>query len=207
MPQHPTIAGCHFYELDFAYDNGEPRPAPCAICGARIIDVCEIDVEAYRDHYPADDDDSDPRQDAIAHLMRSTASPEWVRQATPQLHDGFVIFHGNLTCRHQGMILANSQITGIHGRVYVDNRTLSPQRSQQLSNHSPSGFSWGYGGSGPAQLALAILLEAGASDREAIRFHQDFKWAHIATLPQDGFQMPAAVVHGWLELARNQSRE
>ena len=26
-----------------------------------------------------------------------------------------------------------------------------------LANHSPTGFSWGYGGSGPAQLALAIL--------------------------------------------------
>ena len=26
-----------------------------------------------------------------------------------------------------------------------------------LFNHSPTGFSWGYGGSGPAQLALARL--------------------------------------------------
>ncbi|HXR05085.1 MAG TPA: DUF6166 domain-containing protein [Verrucomicrobiae bacterium] len=28
-----------------------------------------------------------------------------------------------------------------------------------LYNHSPTGFEWGYGGSGPAQLALAILAD------------------------------------------------
>ena len=28
-----------------------------------------------------------------------------------------------------------------------------------LRNHSPTGFSWGYGGSGPAQLALAICAD------------------------------------------------
>lgn len=34
-------------------------------------------------------------------------------------------------------------------------RDLPPRLD--LFNHSPSGFSWGYSGSGPAQLALAIL--------------------------------------------------
>ncbi len=29
----------------------------------------------------------------------------------------------------------------------------------EIWNHSPSGFEWGYGGSGPAQLALAILAD------------------------------------------------
>ena len=36
---------------------------------------------------------------------------------------------------------------------------LIPERSLELVNHSPSGFEWGYGGSGPAQLALAFLLD------------------------------------------------
>lgn len=31
--------------------------------------------------------------------------------------------------------------------------------SLRLRNHSPTGFEWGYMGSGPAQLALAILLD------------------------------------------------
>jgi hypothetical protein len=29
-----------------------------------------------------------------------------------------------------------------------------------LDNHSPTGFEWGYRGSGPAQLALALLADA-----------------------------------------------
>lgn len=37
---------------------------------------------------------------------------------------------------------------------------LDPHFSQQFRNHSPDGFEWGYGGSGPAQLALGILLHA-----------------------------------------------
>lgn len=30
---------------------------------------------------------------------------------------------------------------------------------QEIRNHSPDGFNWGYAGSGPAQLALAILAD------------------------------------------------
>jgi Family of unknown function (DUF6166) len=37
--------------------------------------------------------------------------------------------------------------------VTVDGRRLNPRLD--LWNHSPTGFEWGYGGSGPAQLALA----------------------------------------------------
>jgi hypothetical protein len=68
--------------------------------------------------------------------------------------------------------------------VYLDGRLLTPMRSQAVWNHSPDGFNWGYGGSGPAQLALAILLAAGLDDQRAMRLHQRFKWAVIANLPQ-----------------------
>jgi len=44
-----------------------------------------------------------------------------------------------------------------------------------LDNHSPTGFEWGYPGSGPAQLALAILADALGNDRRAVRLHQPFK--------------------------------
>jgi hypothetical protein len=59
--------------------------------------------------------------------------------------------------------------------VRVDGFVLSPRRSQHLLNHSPDGFSWGYAGSGPAQLALAILLYAGLTDARAVHLHQVFK--------------------------------
>jgi hypothetical protein len=38
-----------------------------------------------------------------------------------------------------------------------------------LFNHSPAGFDWGYGGSGPAQLALAMLADALVHDAETLR--------------------------------------
>jgi len=68
--------------------------------------------------------------------------------------------------------------------VSIDGVRLSPARSQRVWNHSPDGFEWGYGGSGPAQLALAILLEAGLSDDEAVRLHQRFKFAFVAGWPR-----------------------
>src|SRR5215472_17163011 len=54
-----------------------------------------------------------------------------------------------------------------------------------LDNHSPTGFEWGYGGSGPAQLALAILADALQDDKRAVRLHQQFKFKVIASLPRD----------------------
>ena len=57
---------------------------------------------------------------------------------------------------------------------------LFPEPSQQVYNHSPGGFSWGYHGSGPAQLALALLLDCGVDEKWAARHHQDFKLAFIA---------------------------
>jgi hypothetical protein len=53
-----------------------------------------------------------------------------------------------------------------------------------LDNHSPTGFEWGYGGSGPAQLALALLAHALDDDELALRLHQRFKWKAIAPIPQ-----------------------
>jgi len=54
-----------------------------------------------------------------------------------------------------------------------------------LWNHSPTGLNWGYGGSGPAQCALAILADHLDDEQQAIRLHQQFKWAVIASLPID----------------------
>lgn len=68
--------------------------------------------------------------------------------------------------------------------VYLNGKLLLPNKSQKIRNHSPDGFNWGYGGSGPAQLALAICLETMGKDVD----YQSFKWDHIATLPQEDFE-------------------
>jgi hypothetical protein len=51
-----------------------------------------------------------------------------------------------------------------------------------LRAHSPSGFEWGYGGSGPAQLALALLADALGDVELAQEHYQNFKWAVVSRL-------------------------
>jgi hypothetical protein len=93
-------------------------------------------------------------------------------------------------------------IKGVFGEwfdaVFVDGERLSPARSQRVVNHSPDGFAWGYGGSGPAQLALALLLEAGLDDVTAQRLHQDLKWDLVAVQPQDADFEVDFDMDGWV---------
>lgn len=64
--------------------------------------------------------------------------------------------------------------------VFADGCPLDPRLD--LARKSPSGFEWGYGGSGPGQLALAILADLLQDDAEALALFQDFKWRVIANL-------------------------
>ena len=65
--------------------------------------------------------------------------------------------------------------------VIVNGCRLDPRFD--LWNHSPTGFEWGYGGSGPAQLALALLADHLDNDDEAVVLHQYFKRAVVEKLP------------------------
>jgi hypothetical protein len=71
---------------------------------------------------------------------------------------------------------------GYAALVTVNGRPLNPRLD--LWNHSPSGFEWGYCGSGPAQLALALLADHLADDRQALDLYQRFKWAVVTELPR-----------------------
>jgi hypothetical protein len=62
-----------------------------------------------------------------------------------------------------------------------------------LENHSPTGFAWGYGGSGPAQLALALIAHATGDDQLAVKLHQQFKWKLINKLRGDWSMTDAMV--------------
>jgi len=66
------------------------------------------------------------------------------------------------------------------GIVPLDSRT-------DLRNHSPCGPNWGYGGSGPAQLALALAADALADDEQALAIYQRLKRRLVTNLPQRGF--------------------
>jgi hypothetical protein len=66
--------------------------------------------------------------------------------------------------------------------VTADGKNLDPRHD--LRNHSPDGFSWGYEGSGPSQLALAILAHH-YDDDFAQENYQHFKRDIIAGIPQN----------------------
>jgi hypothetical protein len=65
-----------------------------------------------------------------------------------------------------------------------------------LRNHSPSGFEWGYGGSGAAQLALAILSDAVGAEK-ALSCYQRFKFQVKARLPRDQWELSREDVLAW----------
>jgi len=77
-----------------------------------------------------------------------------------------------------------------YGRmIIIDGLILKSHRSQGVYNHSPDGFNWSYGGSGPAQLALLAILLKFTDKDTALRLHQEFKWDIIAKLPQKDFEI------------------
>jgi hypothetical protein len=84
-------------------------------------------------------------------------------------------------------------------------------------DHSPDGFEWGYGGSGPADLALNILeavlrqmghkgekisVFRGKCFRLAHRLHQDFKWKFISIIDrEDGGTIPMREIKAFIAKA------
>ncbi len=83
-------------------------------------------------------------------------------------------------------------------QVFINGILLNPERSQKVFNHSPDGFAWGYCGSGPAQLALAILLEFIKDEDTVIQLYQDFKFDVIADL-KENFELSIDAVKTWIE--------
>jgi hypothetical protein len=87
--------------------------------------------------------------------------------------------------------------------------------SQAVVSHSPSGFEWGYGGSGPADFALNVLnlfvppradgfapvkCYDGECSSTAWALHNDFKESFIAPLPKDGGRIRGADIRAWLSV-------
>jgi hypothetical protein len=82
--------------------------------------------------------------------------------------------------------------------VTVDGHSLDPRLD--LWNHSPTGFEWGNDGSGPAQLALAILADYFGDDEQALDCYQGFKRAVVSTLPYRGWTLTAEQIEHALRL-------
>lgn len=99
-------------------------------------------------------------------------------------------------------------------RIWRDVDGTLKANVRHLAHHSPSGFECGYGGSGPADLALSILEAfvpaAGGDSSETLykgqrcsRFawahHQAFKGEVIAKLSREGGALRAADILTWIK--------
>lgn len=74
---------------------------------------------------------------------------------------------------------------------------LSLEKSLQVVAHSPDGFQWGYSGSGPAQLAAAILNETTDDPELAREYYRFFKADHVAHWGNN-FEINEFQVRDWL---------
>ena len=66
--------------------------------------------------------------------------------------------------------------------VHLAAGRLTPPESLAIVRHLPNSFGWGYGGSGPAQLALAIRLRATDREPAVAPFSDEIARCHVSTL-------------------------
>ncbi len=119
------------------------------------------------------------------------------------------VIEGAVSRHHTGQIVyrgARGVCDSTGQNVYRNAQKLRPFDSQQLFNHSPTGFEWGYGGSGPAQLALALLLDATGDPETALRLHQDFKRAVVGDFG-DEWELTQGEIIAWVNIKEGHSGE
>jgi hypothetical protein len=96
----------------------------------------------------------------------------------------FLVYHGK---RIEGGV-----------RVWVeDPETHQEAELPHVQKHSPTGFEWGYGGSGPADLALAILAYHLEMDGVSSGLYQQFKMAFVQNFGEE-WSLRRSVVDKWL---------
>ncbi|MBX9583677.1 MAG: hypothetical protein K2X87_25525 [Gemmataceae bacterium] len=71
-------------------------------------------------------------------------------------------------------------------------RPLDPR--YDLRNHSPDGYNFGYNGSGPSQLSLALLADALGDDGKAQDHYQRFKSRVVARLEGNSWELSQAEI-------------
>lgn len=112
------------------------------------------------------------------------------------------------------LAMNSHNITIYHGwRDEESNHVLANHRTlRHVIYHSPSGFEWGYGGSGPADLALSILAhyfkekylttayfkKFHSRPSQAWEYHQRFKWDFVATW-NDNWTISTDEITTWLK--------
>jgi hypothetical protein len=89
-----------------------------------------------------------------------------------------------------------TRVTAAEDAVRSPARELDPRLD--IRNHSPTGLEWGYQGSGPAQLALAILADLTGDDAYANCEHQRFKADVTSRIRGDRWTIMGEDAMGWV---------
>lgn len=94
---------------------------------------------------------------------------------------------GTRTRKHSGPCVSVAVVEEDHSSHPLDD-------GFEFVRHSPTGFEWGYNGSGPAQLAFAILHDHFGDPKPARDLYQLFKAKVIAALPHDSWELTTAEI-------------
>jgi hypothetical protein len=67
-----------------------------------------------------------------------------------------------------------------------------------IINHSPTGYEFGYSGSGPAQAAFAILFHFTKNKELSLSLYQKFKFWFIANIKEDTWILDCNILKMWI---------
>ncbi|GAI86031.1 unnamed protein product [marine sediment metagenome] len=75
--------------------------------------------------------------------------------------------------------------------------TVNSEPLKHRGYHSPDGFNWGYGGSGPADLARSILWDYLEEEPPGV-LYQNFKDTFVATW-KDEWEITSDKIQDWIK--------
>ncbi len=137
------------------------------------------------------------KADGTAYTVRMGAGlpvctcPDWQRHG-----------HGHM-CKHVLMAMLTVPVAYVGYRtekgaqVYVV-RNGQPEPLHHVVRHSPTGFEWGYGGSGPADLALSILADYLGDEVAAAELKGRFKEQVVSRLPRAAWMLTEDAIASFL---------
>ncbi len=75
---------------------------------------------------------------------------------------------------------------------------VNGQPLRHIHKHSNE-MTWGYSGSGPADLALSILTDYLGDEEQAFQLHQQFKRHFVAGFEEAGWTLDDQQIDAWLQ--------
>ena len=91
--------------------------------------------------------------------------------------------------------------------LYESGQLMRRFELPHIVKHSPTGMEWGFGGSGPSDLANSLLAHVIEVNGVASALYQQFKADVVSRLNQDGFRLTDAEVREWLNQRWSQMDE